>query len=309
MAGRREVVTLAVLAAVAGGVVAASRPSRPPVPRRTGTSAGGMEYLILGDGPRTLLMIPGGPGSDLPSGPLGRLVEKGTRPYADAGYTVWLVTRRRHMPPGHTEADMADDHARLVREELGGTVDAVVGESYGGMVAMYLAARHPDTVGALVLAGAAATLEDWGRDVDTRWARLRAEGRHAEAGAVFLEYLLPDERHARLRRTLGPVAGRLFARSTTPPGDLLVEADAEAAFDGRDVLADITAPTLLLAGEEDEFFALDSVRATASAIADCTLVTYPGRGHMATLSSGELPRDVLAWLTRRERETAATPPG
>lgn len=204
---------------------------------------------------------------------------------------------------------MADDHARLVREELGGTVDAVVGGSYGGMVAMYLAARHPDTVGALVLAGAAATLEDWGRDVDTRWARLRAEGRHAEAGAVFLEYLLPDERHARLRRTLGPVAGRLFARSTTPPGDLLVEADAEAAFDGRDVLADITAPTLLLAGEEDEFFALDSVRATASAIADCTLVTYPGRGHMATLSSGELPRDVLAWLTRRERETAATPPG
>lgn len=66
---------------------------------------------------------------------------------------------------------------------------------------------------------------------------------------------------------------------------------------------------LLLCGEEDQFFSLDSVRETAAACADSTLVTYPGRGHMGTLSSSDLPRDVLAWLRTRERETAATPAG
>ncbi|PYF96746.1 Pimeloyl-ACP methyl ester carboxylesterase [Georgenia satyanarayanai] len=295
--GRRLAIG-ALLAAVAGGVVAAARPSRPPLPRRTGRSATGMEYLVLGDGPRTLLSIPGGPGSDLPTGVLGRLTERESRPYVDAGYAVWTVTRPRDMPVGHTVADMGDDYARFVREEMGGAVDVVLGQSYGGMVALHLAAAHPDVVGAVVLAGAAAVVEEWGTEVDARWARLRAEGRDAEAGAVFLEYLLPDPRYAPLRRRLGGVAGRLAAGSTTPPGDLLVEADAELAFDAREVLGSITAPVLLLAGEEDRFFSLDTVRSTAARIRRSTLVTYPGRGHVATISSSDVPRDVLAWLER-----------
>lgn len=300
--GRRLIIGT-VLAAVASGVVAAARPSRPPVPRRSGTSAGGMEYLALGDGPRTLLSIPGGPGSDLPEGLLGRLSERELRPYVDAGFTVWTVTRPRNMAPGHTVADMAADHARFVREELGGTADVVLGQSYGGMVALHLAADHPDVVGAVVLVGAAARVEEWGTDVDARWARLRAEGRDAEAGAVFLEYLLPDPRFARVRQVLGHVTGRLFAGSATPPGDLLVEADAERSFDARDSLALVTAPVLVLAGEKDRFFSLDTVRETAAGIADGTLVTYPGRGHVATISSSDVPRDVLAWLERHEPGT------
>ena len=295
--GRRLIIG-AVLAAVASGVVAAARPTSPPVPRRTGTSAGGMEYLALGDGPRSLLSIPGGPGSDLPEGLMGRLSERELHPYVEAGFTVWTVTRPRNMPPGHTVADMATDHARFVREELGGAVDVVLGQSYGGMVALHLAAAHPDVVGAVVLAGAAARVAEWGTDVDSRWARLRAEGRDAEAGAVFLEYLLPDPRYAGVRRALGHVTGRLFTGSATPPGDLLVEADAERTFDARDALAHITAPVLLLAGEEDRFFPIDTVRETAAWIADSTLVTYPGRAHVATISSSDVPRDVLAWLER-----------
>ncbi|MBD8060705.1 alpha/beta fold hydrolase [Oceanitalea stevensii] len=296
MTARRQLAVGAVLAAVAGGVIAAARPSSPPLPRRTGTSAGGMEFLAIGDGPRSLLSIPGGPGSDLPEGLMGRLSERELRPYVAAGFTVWTVTRPRHMPAGHTVADMATDHARFVGEEMGGTADVVLGQSYGGLVALHLAADHADVVRAVVLVGAAARVEEWGREVDARWARLRAEGRDAEAGAVFLEYLLPDARHARLRQALGRPVGRLFTGSATPPGDLLVEADAERSFDAWDALSRITVPVLLLAGEEDRFFSLDTVRQTAAGIAGSTLVTYPGRGHVATISSSDVPRDVLAWL-------------
>ena len=259
-----------------------------------------MEYVVVGDGPRTLLSIPGGPGSDLPTGALARVLDAQSRPYLEAGYTVWSVTRPRNMPVGHTVADMAADHARFIREELGGTVDVVVGESYGGMIVQYLAANHPDSARFFVIGVAAATITDWGKDLDVRWARLRAEGRHAEAGAVFLEYLLPGPRLAGLRRAAGPVVGRLFADSRTPAGDLLVEAEAEAAFDARDVLPRIGVPVLLICGDEDQFFSRDAVEETAALIPDCTLVWYPGLGHLRAASSSRLPRDVLAWVARRE---------
>lgn len=290
---------LAALAAT-GGLVALRRDGQPgpAVPRRTGVSAG-MEYVVLGHGPRTMLSIPGGPGADVPTGWWARLAAKESRPYLDAGYAVWTVTRVRHMPRGHGVADMADDYARFIRAEFDGPVDVVLGQSYGGMIALYLAGRHPELVGAVVLAAAAATIDGWGQDVEVRWTRLRADGRSAEAGAVMLEYFLRGPRYAALRRLLGPLAAAPFRRSSTPSGDLLVELEAELAYDARDVLGRITAPVLLVCGEADEFFSVDAVRETAAGCGDSTVITYPGKGHVGTLSGRQLPRDVLAWLGRQ----------
>lgn len=300
---RRWVVGAGVLAA-GGGVVALRSLGQggSPVPRRSGLSAGGMEFLVLGDGPRTMLSIPGGPGADLPTGWWARLAAKESRPYLDAGYAVWTVTRVRHMPRGHSVADMADDYARFIREELDGRVDVVLGQSYGGMIALYLAGRHPELVGAVVLAAAAATIDGWGQDVEVRWTRLRAAGRHAEAGAVLLEYFLRGPRYAALRRLLGPLAGAPFVRSATPSGDLVVELEAELVYDAREVLGRITAPVLLVCGEADEFFSVDTVRETAAGCAASTVITYPGKGHVGTLSSSRLPRDVLGWLEEQRAE-------
>ncbi len=288
----------------AAAVVLARRSGQPDVPRRTGTSADGMDYEVLGDGRRTLLFIPGGPGSQIPTGLMGKAMGRQHLPYVRAGYSVWNVTRRRHMPPGHTVSDMADDYARFVDEQLGGHVDLVVGESYGGMIAQYLAARHPSRVGLVVLAQAAATITDRGRDTDVRWATARAEGRHADAGALMLEGVLPGDDRAAWRRRLGPLAGLLFARSEVPPGDLLVEAEAEATFESLDVLPQIEAPVLLLCGDRDEFFSVEAVEETARRIPDATVRLYEGKNHMGAAMSGRIPGDVLAWVAERE-----TPPG
>ena len=66
--------------------------------RRTGVSAGGMEYVVVGDGPRTVLIIPGGPGSMLPSGPMAMMMTGDWKQYLAAGYRVCFVTRPRNMP-------------------------------------------------------------------------------------------------------------------------------------------------------------------------------------------------------------------
>ena len=296
-------------AVVAGGVAVAAlarwrrRAVRPE--RRTGRSAGGMDYVLVGDGPRTVLIMPGGPGSMLPSGPMAMMLTEDWNTYLAAGYRVCFVTRPRNMPMGHSIADMAVDHARFIREELGGRVDLVVGKSYGGLIAFYLAANHPEVARFVVAAGAAATVPDVGKDVDLRWARLRAEGRQTEAATVMLEFMLPGTRAAFLRRLAAPVVGALFGTLDVPAGDLLVEAEAECAYDARDVvehLSRIQVPILLVYGEQDEYIPRSAFEETAAQIPDCTVVSYPGQGHQAVMSS-RAPRDVIAWVAARDGDT------
>lgn len=262
----------------------------------TGRFASGIDYARYGDGPRTLLWLGGGPGSEVPHGLMGRMMTKQLGPVVDAGFTVWMLTRRRGMPEGHTVADMADDYSRLIGDEFGGRVDAVLGLSYGALIALHLAARHGDRVGRVVVALGAAEISDWGRDVDRRWAEARAAGRTAEAGTVMAEYFWPHDDQQRRRRLVGPLLGIAFRGSHTSSADLLVEAAAEVAYDARDELASIQVPVLLISGEDDRFFTRAMVEETVAGIRDCTHIEYAGMGHMKAASSNRLGRDVAKFL-------------
>lgn len=270
------------------------------VQQRTGRSASGMDYHVLGDGPKVLVSIPGGPGSELPSGFLGRLMLGASAPYVEEGYQVWTVTRPRDMPQGHMVEDMAADYAEFIGDELDGRVDLVVGSSFGGMIALYLAANHPEVTRYVVAALASATLSEPGAAVDLRWATLRAEGRHGESGAALLEVFWPSPRQAWLRRLVGPVVGVALRNSATPPDDLVVEAAAEAAYDARSVLDRISVPVLMICGDQDQFFSRESVEQTAAGIRDCTLIWYRGQGHLRAGSNKRMPHDVLTWVATRE---------
>ncbi|MGY1742905.1 MULTISPECIES: alpha/beta fold hydrolase [unclassified Blastococcus] len=261
---------------------------------RAGTFPNGMEYLTWGDGPRTLLMLPGGPGSSVPSGLVRRATLRWSAPLVSAGYTVWLVTRRRHMPAGHGVPDIADDYAGLVAEEFGGSVHLVVGESYGGMVAQHLAAAHPSSAERVALVVAGCEVNAWGKAVDRRLADALLRGDRTGAGAAFAEYVLPGDRWRAVRRLLGPLVAR-SALSATPTEDLVVELESELTFDSRAVLPRITAPVLLICGDRDQFFTREVVRETAELIPDCRLTWYPGAGHVRAASSRQVARDVLAF--------------
>ncbi len=262
-----------------------------------GVFANGMEYLTWGAGPKTLLFLPGGPGSGVPQGMTARMARRWFDPFVEAGYVVWYVTRRRNMPAGHTVADMADDYAQAIADELGGRVDLVVGESYGGMIVQFLAARHGESLGHAAVVVAAADVSEWGKQVDARIAAALAEGDRAGVGRAFAEYALPADRSRWLRRAVGPwIARSLLSGKNYPPGDMLVEVEAEIAFDARPVLPDIAVPVVLLCGDSDRFFPQDLVEETVALIPDCTLVTYEGLGHMKAATSRQVPLDVLAYV-------------
>lgn len=72
--------------------------------------------------------------------------------------------------------------------------------------------------------------------------------------------------------TSGLLVGRLFASSQVPSGDLLIEADAEYAYDRLRVMPRIQAPVLLLSGTADLFFPPSIVDETAALIPSCTVI-------------------------------------
>ncbi|EYR63963.1 hypothetical protein N866_16945 [Actinotalea ferrariae CF5-4] len=272
---------------------------------QTGTFANGMSYGAWGAGPKNLLWMPGGPGGSVPTGSMYRAMTRLFRPLTDDGYRIWWVLRRTDIPEGHTVADMADDYAAVIREEFGGRVDIAAGVSYGGMIGQYLAARHPETFGTVALVAAAWRASAWAVEVDRRLAEATARGEAAGVAEAMASYVLPDERLTRPRRLLAPALARMVGRDLQADDAALVEWRAEAAFDARPVLGEITVPVLLLAGDRDRCFERETVVETAALIPHCTLVWYRGRGHMRTAMDARVGRDILQFARANERARAA----
>ena len=266
----------------------------------TGVFPNGMAYARWGTGPRTLLMIPGGPGNALPSGMELRIYQRAGRALVEDGYTAWLVARKRNMPNGHSIADMADDYAQLIADEFGGKADVVLGGSYGGAIGFYLAARHPDRFGHIGIVVAAYTVSERGKAADYEYARKLSEGRSGEALAGLLPVVYPRLRVPAVNRALGALMARVELRETHPyfRNDVMVEAEAEVAFNAREILPDISVPVLLVCGDRDEYFPREVCEETALLIPDCAFTLYEGRDHLGVISDRRLPQDVLDFVNR-----------
>lgn len=296
MRTRRTTLAIAAAGVVLGGAVLARRATRAPEPDvRTGTFSNGVAYEAIGSGPRTVLFLPGGPGVF----PFlrTRVARTLLSPLAAQGLTVWRLERRRGMPPGHTVADMADDVAHVIDEGFDGHVHAVVGASMGGLLALYLAARHPDHADRVVLLASAATLNPATLPSTRRFGEAMGHSRFTEAGEAFLEDVVPGDRGRPVRRLFGPLVGRMLATPNNPP-DVLIETQALMDVDARPVLPEITAPVLVIYGDQDTSFTPDAVEETVRLIPDCTLIRYAGRGHGGTVWDARTPGDIATFINR-----------
>lgn len=261
---------------------------------RTGRFHNGIEYLAVGVGARTLLWLPGGPGSGLPPTLMRLALGRAWGTLVDAGFTVWMLTRRRGMPEGHTIADMADDVADVIANEFGGKVDVLVGESYGGLIAQYVAANHGDRVGRVVLSSSACRFDERFDDADRRLVEAICAGDRTRAGLALADSAIPGVPDGIVRFLVAPLLGRFITGYGTGK-DPMVEFRAGLGFDSRAVLPRITVPVLLAAGDRDLIFPRAYVEETARLIPGCTLVWYQGRGHFRAASSRRLPHDIVTF--------------
>jgi 3-oxoadipate enol-lactonase / 4-carboxymuconolactone decarboxylase len=170
-------------------------------------------------------------------------------PYLTPAFRVIRMDARGHgasdaSPGEYSLATLAAD-AQAVLDAAGVERAVVCGVSLGGMVAQQLAIQAPGRVGALVAAFTSARLdpETW----NARIAAVRAGGMEAIADAALGRFFTPD--FARTHPAAAASA-RATLVATSPDGYV----GCGAAIRDMDLLADlarITAPTLVIGGEQD----------------------------------------------------------
>lgn len=109
-----------------------------------------------------------------------------------------------------------------------------------------------------------------------------------------------------VRGPLRPVA-RAMGKSMAPkdPSDLLVTLDAEDVFDVGDHLHRITAPTLVIGGAKDVFYARELFEQTAAGVQDGRAHIYPNWGHGRTSTSSATAHLMLGFFLAASRRDAA----
>jgi pimeloyl-ACP methyl ester carboxylesterase len=181
--------------------------------------------------------------------------------------------------PGFGESPAPDgvwgtpDYAEFVRDvliTLGIDRAAFVAHSYGAKTSLYLAATHRDLVTKLVAQGASGL-----RSAPSVKARAkRAVGK----GARFAGKLGPPGRALR-----GALYERIASQDYKDAGDMRPILVKLVNEDIGHLLPNVSAPTLLVWGTEDEAAPLAHGRRMEQLIPDAGLVTFEGAGHFAYL--------------------------
>jgi pimeloyl-ACP methyl ester carboxylesterase len=234
----------------------------------TGTFLGEFPYVRFGSGPENMVILPG---ITLDNEPPNRFAawtyRLGFGRFA-RNYTVYLINRRRGMPPGYSTRDMAQDYARVIESELGPS--HLMGFSTGGSIAQSVALDHPGALRSLVLVVSACRLSEEGRKTCQRWQELRAD---------MASVTVSSETNKRLGRAFVRVFGRLVFKVPSDPQDFLITLEADLNHDTTGRLGDISTPSLIIGGSEDPFFSEALLRETTKKMPRCTLRVYEGVGH------------------------------
>ncbi|WP_407555850.1 alpha/beta fold hydrolase [Streptomyces sp. Pv4-95] len=200
-------------------------------------------------------------------------------------------------PPGLD--GYADTAAALIRRH-GGPAH-VLGVSWGGVIALRLAARHPDLVAGLIVADSSAGS---GTDPDKAAAMRRRAADLASRGPdAFARARAPRLVSDRAPQDLVHRVTATMADAVRLPGYAWA-AESMAATDLRPQLPTVTAPTLVLCGDRDHVTGVEASQLIAGALPTAVFVIVAGAGHLA---NQERPAAFNAWVHSHLRITARIP--
>mgnify|MGYP000227637878 CR=1 FL=1 len=214
------------------------------------------------------------------------------RGLARSPYTVYAVSRRASLPPGFTTADMAED-LYLAMGLLGIQRAAVVGISQGGMIAQYLALRHPAAVKKLVLAVTICRQNPLIQQVIGHWASLATQGDYR---AILLDTADKSFTPPYLKKVRW--AYRLFGRMLRPkdPRRYPTMAQACLSHDAYAQLPAIACPTLVIGGKQDAILGYEGALDLHERIPGSQLLLYSDYGHGLYEEAKDFLDHVLAFL-------------
>lgn len=188
---------------------------------------------------------------------------------------------------------VADDMAEAVGA-LGGDGADIVGNGYGGFVALTLALRHPALVRRLVLAGTGAAFSAPGRAAFRAMAEAAASRGLAAVADTAMRRLFSPEFQAANPELVAERRARFLA---TDPAVLADACAALATLDLRDQVGALAMPVLIVVGEQDEATPPAMARELAALVPGARLVELPGLAHVPQLQDpGAFLRAVEGFL-------------
>jgi 3-oxoadipate enol-lactonase len=193
----------------------------------------------------------------------------------------WSETFRllRYNQRGRTSIEELGRDLIELLDELGADRASVCGLSLGGATAMWVAANAPERIDRLVLACTSARFsepEPWLE----RAALVRERGLEPIADSIVARWFTPAERPevvARFRKLL----------VETPPEVYAACCEALAAWDFRDRLCMIQAPTLVIAAADDPSTPPEHAELLAREIPDAKLVVLTDARHLANVEQAD----------------------
>lgn len=197
----------------------------------------------------------------------------------------WIVFDNRGA--GRTDKPDMPYTVEMLAEDTIGLLDAVgikrahfLGMSLGSYVALTIAAKYPERVNGLVLASSAA--------------------RCAANDSPQIEFV-----YEQLRKQLQQ-PGFLEMTSRYPPTvqSILRQMDAVQAFDGRDLLAKVKAPTLIVNGTKDLTIPVSYARELVDGIKGSKLVLVDG-DHFAAMSGPAFLPPMYGFLAEVDEKLSA----
>ena len=235
---------------------------------------GEMDYIRFGSGEKTLVMIPGVgdglktvKGMALPFAFLYRTLAK--------DFTVYVFSRRVHLSPEMSTLDMAED-LNLAMEALDLSSAALVGVSQGGMIAQWLAVRHPDKIRRLVLTVTLSKPNATVKDVINRWLDM---AEHGDYKGIMLDTAERSYSEKKIRKSR--ITYNLLGSLGKPKSfdRFVIQAKSCMTHDAYDLLESITCPTLVIGGTDDRIVTGKASEEIAGKIPGSQLYMYQGLGH------------------------------
>src|SRR6201993_5383419 len=189
----------------------------------------------------------------------------------------------RSQAVGGGLAGIADRMAEAVREAGGGAI--VLGNGYGGFVALQMAIRHPRIASRFIFADCGAAFSESGRQAFRNMAAAsQAKGLQAITDVAMRRLFAPEFQEA----NPDLMRDRREAFLKTDPDVFRAACNALAELDLRPELKKFAVPALVLAGEHKKPTPPPMSHELAAGLPDARLKILPGCAHVPQLQSPEM---------------------
>jgi len=211
---------------------------------------------------------------------------------------------RSDKPYGVYSLEQMADDAVAVLDDAGVESAHVVGASMGGVITQLVALRHPERVRSLTLACTACQHHPWRRELLAEWAETSQMRGMGAMTAEAARWVIGP----RSFRRLAPAIGWMGPLALSRPAHAFagqVAAILSIDDDLSDRLGEITAPTLVMVGNQDILTPRGDSEEIADKIPTAELVVVSGAAHGFMIEHGTtFNRIMLDFLGRAERSVA-----